>query len=116
MGVVVEAEHRTLGTRVAVKLLHAELASREDLVDRLRLEAQTLARLSHPNVVQVTDLGRTRDGLAFYVMEKLEGRTLRAELDARGMLGREESLAIVCAMLEGLAAAHAMGIVHRDVK
>ncbi|MCA9579282.1 MAG: protein kinase [Myxococcales bacterium] len=116
MGTVFEAEHRTLGTRVAVKVLHPELAGRDELADRMRLEAQALARLSHPNVVQVTDLGRTDDGLVYYVMERLVGRTLGAELEARGALPYDESLAIALAALDALAAAHDLGIVHRDVK
>ena len=62
MGLVLDAEHIALRKPVVVKVLHRELARREDLVDRMRVEAQVLARLRHPNVVDVTDFGRTRDG------------------------------------------------------
>lgn len=116
MGEVVDAEHRALGKRVVVKLLHARLRSRPDLVDRMRLEGQALALLQHPNIVAVTDLGFTADDRPFLVMERLRGRTLRDELRARGSIPTPEALGMAAQALAGLAAAHDAGIVHRDVK
>jgi serine/threonine protein kinase len=116
MGLVLDAEHVALGKRVVVKVLHRELASRADLVDRMRLEGQVLARLAHPSLVEVTDFGATVDGRPFVVMERLVGRTLAAELAARGPLPVLEAIGWAREALQGLALAHASGIVHRDVK
>jgi serine/threonine-protein kinase len=116
MGVVFEAEHLTLGKRVVVKLLHPELTARPDLVDRVRLEAQALARLPHPHLVDVYDFGLTPEGRPYMVMERLEGRTLREELARRGCIPWPEAVGFVRDALAGLAAAHGVGVVHRDVK
>jgi serine/threonine-protein kinase len=116
MGEVLAAEHVALGKRVVVKILRRTLVDRPDHVDRMRLEAQALARLTHPNIVAVHDYGRTQDGRPFMVMEQLVGRTLRAELKERGRLPPEEAVGLVQQALAGLGAAHAVGLVHRDVK
>ncbi len=116
MGEVIEAEHRRLGKRVVVKLLHRHYGERRDLEDRLRLEAQTLARLAHPNLVAVHDMGRTPAGRPYLVMERLQGCTLGVELRRRGALPWVEAVEITCQLLAGLEAAHGAGVVHRDVK
>ncbi len=117
MGVVYEAEHRLLRYRVVVKVLRAERATDPSMSDRLRLEAQAAASLRHnPHVVQVSDLGCLPDGTPYLVMEKLEGRDLRAEVADRGPLPIAEAVALARQVLAGLAAAHAIGIVHRDIK
>ena len=116
MGDVYEAEHVALRKRVVVKLLHLNLASNPALVDRMRLEGQAMAAIRHPNVVEVTDLGETAEGRPYLAMEKLEGRTLRAELKARGVLPAEEAIELSIQLLEGLSAVHEAGLVHRDVK
>jgi serine/threonine protein kinase len=117
MGEVLEAEHRALRKRVVVKLLHVQLANDPHFADRMRIEAQALAALSSPHVVSVSDLGETPAGRPFLVMERLEGRTLREELDARGgALPVAEAIMLVRQVLSGLAAAHRIGIIHRDVK
>jgi serine/threonine-protein kinase len=117
MGEVLEAEHRALRKRVVVKLLHPQLASDPRFADRMRIEAQALAAVSSPHVVSVSDLGQTPAGRPFLVMERLEGHTLRDELQARGgALPVPEAIALVRQMLAGLAAAHRIGIIHRDVK
>jgi serine/threonine-protein kinase len=116
MGEVVEAEHLALRKRVVVKLLHRELAHDVRFADRLRVEAQALAAVSSPHVVSVTDLGVTLAGRAYLVMERLHGRTLREELDARGPIPLGEAIGITRQVLAGLGAAHRLGIVHRDVK
>ena len=116
MGLVVEAENSALGTVVVIKLLHAALAIRADYVDRLRLEAQSLARIRHPNLVMVTDFSITPAGVPFFVMERLSGRTVEDERRVRGALPLREAIDIVRQALAGLAAVHAVGIIHRDIK
>jgi serine/threonine-protein kinase len=116
MGEVVQAEHRTLGHRVAVKLLRADHFFRFDLKDRMRIEAQACARIRHENLVMVTDYDETPAGRPFLVMELLQGRTLGEELERRGALPADEAIDVACQALAGLGAAHALGLVHRDIK
>jgi serine/threonine-protein kinase len=116
MGEVYAAEHTALGKAVVIKVLHRQLADQPGLSDRVRLEAQVLARLTSPHLVDVIDLGRSHDGRPYMVMERLVGRTLRDEVRERGPLPVREALEYARQMLVGLAAAHAAGIVHRDVK
>ncbi|HKO50299.1 MAG TPA: serine/threonine-protein kinase [Polyangiaceae bacterium] len=108
--------HEELGRHLVAKLLHRRLAGDAQLLDRVRVEAHSLARLEQPNIVQVTDFRVTRDGTPFLVMEYLLGRTLREELRARGRLSLLDSLDFVHQALSGLVAVHALGIVHRDIK
>jgi serine/threonine-protein kinase len=104
-----------LDRTVALKIMHAELASDEDFVRRFVAEARSVARLSHPNVVTVYDQGA--DGRTLYLaMEYVPGRTLRGLLAERSALRPREALDILEGVLAGLAAAHAAGIAHRDVK
>src|SRR5262252_7380932 len=78
MGSVFEARHEVLGTTVALKFLHAELTRRPGLVQRFLQEARVSAQIQSPHVVKVTDVDQTSGGLAFIVMEYLEGNTLQA--------------------------------------
>jgi len=104
-----------LDRTVALKIMHAELANDEDFVRRFVAEARSVARLSHPNVVTVYDQGA--DGRILYLaMEYVPGRTLRDLLHERTRLRPREALDIIEGVLSGLAAAHAAGIAHRDVK
>jgi eukaryotic-like serine/threonine-protein kinase len=116
MGEVFEVEHRGLKKVFVAKLLRPEFAKDAGLVDRLRLEAQALAALSHPNLVNVTDLGQARDRRPYFIMERLQGRTLAVELSERGAFPQLEAIGRVRELLSALGAAHALGIVHRDVK
>src|SRR6185312_7942303 len=86
------------------------------IVERMRFEAQALAQLAHPNITAVTDSGLTPDGRPFFVMERLRGHTLHVELEQRGWLPVAEVVVLARQLCAGLAAAHALGIVHRDVK
>jgi eukaryotic-like serine/threonine-protein kinase len=113
MGTVLEAFDRTLDRRVALKVLHRDLE--QEHAKRLVREAQALAKLSHPHVVQVYEVGEAA-GQAFIAMELVQGRSLRAWLDGEPRPGWRESVQVFLQAGEGLAAAHARGLVHRDFK
>jgi tRNA A-37 threonylcarbamoyl transferase component Bud32 len=114
MGEVYEAEDLVLGERVALKTIRAGAGS-ERMVERFRREVQLARRVTHPNVCRIFDVG-VHDGVSFLSMEFLPGRTLSERLDERGRLEPAEAAAIVAQIAAGLAAAHAEGIVHRDLK
>jgi len=114
MGEVYRAHDATLGRTVAIKVLSARLAGDEQARARFEREARAVAALSHPNILSIHEFGQ-QDGVAFAVMELLEGETLRARL-AHGTLPLRKLLQIGAEIADGLAAAHDKGIVHRDVK
>jgi len=115
MATVYLATDTRLDRQVALKVMHAELARDAEFVTRFIGEAKSVARLSHPNIVAVFDQGS--DGQFLYLaMEYVPGRTLRSLLRERGHMRPEAALNIMDPVLSGLAAAHAAGIVHRDVK
>jgi len=116
MGAVHEVEHRFLGRRFVLKVLHGRFAGDPQFVDRMRVEAQSMARLHHPNVVDVVDFWTAVDGRPCIVMELLQGRTLAQELGRRRKPPVAETVGIVRQVLSALGAAHAVGIVHRDIK
>ena len=113
MGSVYEAFDRTLDRRVAVKVLHRDVGWTH--AERLRREAQALARLSHPNVVQVYEVGEA-SGQTFIAMELVEGQTLRKWAEQQPRPSWSECVAVYVQAGQGLAAAHAQGLVHRDFK
>ena len=117
-GTVYEVEDTTVGKRYVLKTLHAELRHREELAARITKEARTLAKLSHVNIVEVVTAGATTDelGLPYFVMQMLNGHTLRAILDAKGALPLSTALSIAIDLLDALDHAHAHGVIHRDVK
>ncbi|MEX1178836.1 MAG: Stk1 family PASTA domain-containing Ser/Thr kinase [Nitriliruptor sp.] len=115
MATVHRARDEVLDRDVAVKLLHAHLATDPAFLDRFRREARAAAALSHPNVVAVHDWGETEDG-PFLVLQLIEGPSLRAVLRHRRRLHPEEVVTVLGPAAAGLAAAHAAGLVHRDVK
>lgn len=116
MGEVYEVEHEIVGRLMVAKVLRPELAHDAAIADRMRVEAQALAALCHPNIVSVTDFARTSDGRPFYVMEQLDGRTLGEEFRSRGAFPVDEAIDVVRQILAGLTAAHQLGLVHRDIK
>ncbi len=116
MGVVFEAKHERLGTRVAIKVVHPEVAQRPGIVDRFLQEARVSAQIRSPHVAQVMDVDQTPDGEAYMVMELLEGQTLLAVLDREKKLPLPIAAEYTRQILEGLEAAHALGVVHRDLK
>jgi len=116
MGAVYEARHTIIGKRVAIKVLLEKFLENEELIARLLQEARLASSIGHQNIVDVTDFGTTRDGRAFVVMEFLEGEPLSELIMRDAPLPVERSLAIVKQVASALGAAHAKGIVHRDVK
>jgi beta-lactam-binding protein with PASTA domain/serine/threonine protein kinase len=115
MATVYTAVDERLERTVALKIIHANQATNPRFLDRFADEAKTIARLTHPNVVAVYDQG-VHEGLAYLVMEYVQGRTLRELLAQRRRLNPVEALAILEQMLAAIAAAHRAGLVHRDVK
>ncbi len=114
-GVVWEAEHVELGRRLALKILAPEHASSPAALERFRREARAVAKLSHPNLVRVLDFGKSLDGRVFLTMDLLVGESLDATL-RRGPIAWSEAARIASAVCGALAAAHATGLIHRDIK
>jgi serine/threonine-protein kinase len=114
MGVVYEVEHVGLKKRVALKLLRSEVADIPGLSARFEREARATSMLDHPRIVRVTDFGRATQGL-YLVLDLLRGRSLGQVLE-EGRLPIARAVSIAVQMLEGLTAAHAANLVHRDLK
>jgi serine/threonine protein kinase len=116
MGRVYEAEHTDIGKRVALKILHPAYSQTPDLVERLRREARAASKISHPNVVDVTDSGTTPDGAFFFVMEYLEGIELGELIFKEGKLDLRRAVHIGGQICRALQAAHEVSVIHRDLK
>jgi tRNA A-37 threonylcarbamoyl transferase component Bud32 len=116
MGAVYEATHTLIGKRVAVKVLLDKYARREQVVARLEQEARLASSIGHEHIIDITDFGITHDGRTFVVMEFLEGESLAECLAREGPLPETRILQIAFQIGSALGAAHAKGIVHRDVK
>jgi eukaryotic-like serine/threonine-protein kinase len=116
MGAVYEARHEILGSAVALKFLHAELARRPGLASRFLQEARVSASIQSPHVTRVTDVDQMPDGSPYLVMELLTGESLQQLLDRRHKLPKDQSIDFALQILSGLEAAHALGVVHRDLK
>jgi eukaryotic-like serine/threonine-protein kinase len=114
MGVVYDAEDQRLSRKVALKFLSDELASDPDARRRLQREATILARLNHPNICTIYEIGE-QDGRPFLVMERLDGTNLKLHI-ARKTLETSEVVDIAVQIATALDAAHQQGIVHRDIK
>jgi len=116
MGAVYEATHTLIGKRVAVKVLLDKYARKEQVVARLEQEARLASSIGHEHIIDITDFGQTEDGRTFVVMEFLEGESLAECLHREGALPETRILQIAQQVASALSAAHAKGIVHRDVK
>ena len=118
MAAIYEAIDTRLDRKVAVKIMHSHLAQDDAYVSRFIREAKAAAALSHPNIVAVQDQGWNQNGVpaVFLVMELIEGHTLREYLNERGRFEIKDAINYLTPILSALSAAHALGIVHRDVK
>ena len=118
MGSVYDVEDITVGKRYVLKTLHPQLVSRHDLAKRMEVEARTLAKLQHPNIVDVVTAGLTTDEppMPFYVMERLNGQNLRVVLEKKGSLELAHCFRIAIDVLDALEHAHENSVIHRDVK
>ncbi len=116
IGVVYSAEHVGLGTTVAIKVLRGPAARDASEIARLRREAQVQGGIQHPNVVQTLDLDQLPDGSLYVVMELLRGRPLSDRLSREGPLAPGYALPVFVQVCRALGAAHAKGVVHRDLK
>jgi serine/threonine protein kinase len=116
MGVVYRGEHVYIGKEVAVKILHEGYGGREESIKRFLREARAASLINHPNIVDVTDFGKSSDGTVFFVMELLQGEALDVLLQRERRLDLLRTITIVNQMAGALASAHSKGIVHRDLK
>jgi DNA-binding response OmpR family regulator/tRNA A-37 threonylcarbamoyl transferase component Bud32 len=115
-GSVWRATHNELEQRVAIKVLASNVVNEPDALSRFRREGISGCRVRHPNAVAVFDFGALPDGVAYLVMELLEGHSLDRELAMQGQLTPERAVTITVPVLSALAEAHRAGVVHRDVK
>jgi len=114
MGEVYRAQDERLDRGVAIKVLHQDVAQDVDRLARFEREAKAVARLAHPNILEIWDFG-TDEGVTYAVTELLEGKNLRQSIPTSGMPW-QKVVEIGAAIADGLAAAHGKGIVHRDLK
>jgi serine/threonine-protein kinase len=116
MGAVYSATRLSIGDEVAIKILHQDHLDDPQAAGRFRREAQTAARLKHPNAVSIYDFGITSDGLQYLVMELIEGQSLRDMIKMQGRILPSAVAEIAQQLCAALDEAHRQNIVHRDVK
>src|SRR5262245_9774388 len=116
MGIVYLAEHTTLGRRVALKVLRSEYGEVPQLVSRFITEAKSVNRIGHPNIIDITDFGRSSEGFHYFVMEYLSGENLAQRLKRDFGWPLERALGLGVQVANALAACHTAGVVHRDLK
>jgi serine/threonine-protein kinase len=105
-----------IGKRVAVKMLRPDLGTDPGLVSRFFQEAKAVNEIRHPNIVDISDFGHTEDGIVYFVMELMEGQSLRDRISASGPMPIDLAVTFARQVIDALAAAHRVGIVHRDLK
>lgn len=116
MGAVFRATHLALGKTFALKILHRIYTRDADIVARFMREARAATQTGHPNIIDIIDIGTTDDDDVYFVMELLEGRTLGEVLGAEGRLAVRRAVHIARQICRAVAAAHEVGIIHRDLK
>src|SRR5690349_5608665 len=115
MGAVYEMLHPGIGKRLALKVLHAEYAKKEPIVQRFFAEARAVNQIGHPNIVDIINFDTLEDGSAFIMMEFLEGTSLSRYIQQRGPMSPGEMADVILPVCDALAAAHGHGITHRDL-
>jgi serine/threonine protein kinase len=115
MGVVYSATHPVIGKRAAIKVLKPELSRNPAAVERFIMEARAVNQIGHPNIVDIFAFGTMSDGRSYYVMDYLQGETLRKRVK-RGPLHISEASSVIDEVCSALMAAHDKGIIHRDLK
>ena len=115
MGAVYAVVHEEIGKKAALKLMHRRLLTPSFNVERILLEAKVVNAVAHPNIVDIFETGTLGDGRPYIVMERLEGMPLSFRVDERKLLATEV-IAILLQLTDALIAAHAVNVVHRDLK
>ncbi|HEY5926120.1 MAG TPA: protein kinase [Kofleriaceae bacterium] len=116
MGVVFAVKHAVIERPLAIKVLKREVMRDAAVIQRFIQEAKAASRIGHPNIVDVTDFGKTPDGMTYSVMEFVDGTTLKSVIKSASPLPAERAVRIAAQIARALAAAHVKGIVHRDLK
>jgi serine/threonine-protein kinase len=116
MGAVYLAEHPLIGKKVALKVIHKDLATNKEIVQRFFQEAKAVTKIGNEHIVSIHDFGQTPEGDHFYIMEYLEGHTLASVLSQDRVLPVMRAMHIGAQIAAALAAAHASGVIHRDLK
>lgn len=116
MGSVYKAEQPSMNRLVAIKVLHARFADRDDLLSRFRREARAMSQLAHPNTARVYKYGTLPDGASYFVMDFLEGKNLAHVVREQGPMAPDRAINIMIQVCGALDEAHRAGIVHRDLK
>lgn len=119
MGAVYKAVQASLDRAVAIKVLPGDLVQDDDdaqFAERFKNEARTMAKMSHPSIVNVFDFGETQTGLLYIVMEFIDGTDVAQMIFSQGRLPEEYALSITAHVCDALAYAHARGVIHRDIK
>jgi serine/threonine-protein kinase len=116
MGMVFRGVQTSMQRPVALKTLHPQLAMAPSFFERFRREAEIASRLHHPNIITIFDFGRTQEGLYYYVMELLEGESLRQRVKQHGPMTLREATAVIEQTALGVGHAHKQNVIHRDIK
>ena len=116
MGAVYLGEHGKMARKSAIKVMNPSMANDPDAISRFNREASNASRISHPNVCQIYDFGETPDGIIYLAMEFIEGAALTDVIEREGALAPARAARILKQSADALAAAHELGIVHRDIK
>jgi serine/threonine protein kinase len=116
MGAVYLAEHPTIGKKIALKVIHRELAGNREVVQRFFQEARAVNKIGNEHIVEIHDFGVTPEGDHYFIMEYLEGQTLASVLSRETAMDISRALHVGAQIASALAAAHASGVIHRDLK
>lgn len=116
MGMVFRGVQTSMQRPVALKTLHPQFALAPAFFERFKREAEIASRLRHPNIITMYDFGRTPEGLCYFVMELLEGESLRQRVKSQGPLTLRDAVAVIEQVVSGVSHAHNQNVVHRDLK